>query len=290
VPGGRLEPSGAGRLRPAGGRVDVTTSARAGVRICALAAALAGLGLVTGDGQAYWLCIPVALLAAGWCGTPAATALATAVVLAGAGAPALAGAVRPPAVWAALLAPAGSVAIVEWRAARLRCEREDLRDVALTDPLTRIANRRALQDRARHEVSRHLRSGRPFAVLMLDLDGFKGVNDRFGHGAGDDLLRDVAAALARAMRAQDLVARIGGDEFCVLAPETSEAGAARLADRVRAAVHGVTAGAVAVRGSVGAAVFPEDAIDPAELIRIADIRLLAAKRELYRDRSARRAA
>jgi diguanylate cyclase (GGDEF)-like protein len=276
VPGGRLEPSGAGRLRPAGGRVDVTTSARAGVRICALAAALAGLGLVTGDGQAYWLCIPVALLAAGWCGTPAATALATAV--------------GPPAVWAALLAPAGSVAIVEWRAARLRCEREDLRDVALTDPLTRIANRRALQDRARHEVSRHLRSGRPFAVLMLDLDGFKGVNDRFGHGAGDDLLRDVAAALARAMRAQDLVARIGGDEFCVLAPETSEAGAARLADRVRAAVHGVTAGAVAVRGSVGAAVFPEDAIDPAELIRIADIRLLAAKRELYRDRSARRAA
>jgi diguanylate cyclase (GGDEF)-like protein len=119
---------------------------------------------------------------------------------------------------------------------------------------------------------------------MVDLDGFKQVNDRFGHAAGDDLLRDVAAALSQAMRGQDTVARFGGDEFCVLAPDTDTDGTGPLCDRVSDAIRGVTAGMQHVRGSVGAAVFPDDGGEPADLIDVADVRLLAAKRELYRER------
>jgi diguanylate cyclase (GGDEF)-like protein len=113
---------------------------------------------------------------------------------------------------------------------------------------------------------------------MLDLDGFKQLNDRFGHAAGDDLLRDVAVALRRAMRAQDTVARFGGDEFCVLAPETDERGTERLAAKVTQAVREVTVGMEAVAGSVGVALFPVDGTTPAALMHAADERLLDAKR------------
>lgn len=256
----------------------------------ALAAMCAGLVALSGDGQAYWLCVPAALLVATGCRSWAAAALAGAAVCAAAGAAVLVGASGGPPLWLAIVVPAASLLVLERLRAGLKRERDDLRDFALTDPLTRVANRRALLHRLEHELDRHRRNGRPFAILMLDLDGFKPLNDRFGHEAGDDLLRDVAAALSRAMRAQDLVARIGGDEFCVLAPETDGPGAERLAGRVRGVVRTVTAGAIAVRGSVGAAVFPDDAEDPIALMRVADARLLAAKRELYRDGERRPAA
>ncbi len=93
---------------------------------------------------------------------------------------------------------------------------------------------------------------------MIDLDGFKALNDRFGHLAGDDLLCDVAQALKHTIRAQDTVARIGGDEFCVLAPETGEPGTHRLRARVERAVTSVTAGVHTVRASVGVSSFPQD--------------------------------
>ncbi|MGH2930973.1 MAG: GGDEF domain-containing protein, partial [Solirubrobacteraceae bacterium] len=144
-------------------------------------------------------------------------------------------------------------------------------------------------EHAHHEVARHRRTRRRFTVVMLDLDGFKAVNDRFGHGAGDDLLCDVAAALVRTMRAQDTVARIGGDEFCVLAPETDERGSARLTAKVLTAVRDVSAGIDSVSGSVGVAIFPEDGATAAALMQAADERLLEAKRERYRGRR-RRAA
>jgi len=94
------------------------------------------------------------------------------------------------------------------------------------------------------------------------------------------------------MRGQDTVARFGGDEFCVLAPDTDADGAGALCDRVAAAIRAVTAGMQHVHGSVGAAVFPDDGHEPTALIDVADVRLLEAKRELYRDsgRPARRAA
>jgi diguanylate cyclase (GGDEF)-like protein len=281
MPGGRPDPSAVVRSAAPG---------QIGIAVLAVAAGVAGLVVLAHGGAWFWVCVPAALFAAGWCRAPGSTALATAVVVAAAGAGAAA-AGHPPAWAAATLVPAASVGVLQRRRAALERERDGLRDSALTDPLTSIANRRALLARAEHEIARHRRAGRPFALVMLDLDGFKALNDRFGHGAGDDLLRDVAVALRRAMRAQDTVARIGGDEFCVLAPETGRAGVARLTGRVGAAVRDVTAGTTTVHGSVGAAVYPGDATDPLTLMQVADARLLEAKRTLYRGgRPARRAA
>jgi len=263
-----------------------------GLAVAAAAAAVAGLIALTGEGQAYWVCVPVALAAASICRSPRSSALATVVVVAAAVAAARTDCAQPPAMWAALTVPLASAGVLHLVRTRLERDRDGLRDFALTDPLTRVANRRALLAAAEHEIARHRRAERPFAVVMIDLDGFKQVNDRYGHAAGDDLLRDVAAALTHAMRGQDTVARFGGDEFCVLAPDTDADGAGPLCARASAAIRGVTAGMQHVRGSVGAAVFPEDGGDPAELIDVADARLLEAKRLLYRERErpARRAA
>src|SRR4029077_19829183 len=141
-----------------------------------------------------------------------------------------------------VLVPAASVAVLLAVRDRLESERDALRASPSSDPLTGVATRRSLLERIDYEISRHARSRRTFALLMLDLDGFKLLNDRFGHPAGDDLLREVAAALARAIRDQDIVAGVGGDEFCVLAPETDAAGAQHLVARVEASVARVVAG------------------------------------------------
>ena len=131
-----------------------------------------------------------------------------------------------------------------------------MRRFALRDPLTGLANRRALDERLGYEIARHTRHGESFAVLALDLDGFKAVNDRFGHDAGDELLREAAAALVEVVRAQDTVVRLGGDEFCVLAPQTGQASADHLAARVRDALAGVTAGLSGLSASMGTAGVP----------------------------------
>jgi diguanylate cyclase (GGDEF)-like protein len=165
-----------------------------------------------------------------------------------------------------------------------------MRDVALTDPLTGISNRRQLLARADYEIARHSRGRRNFALVMLDLDGFKLLNDRFGHAAGDELLCDVADALQHAVRGQDTVARIGGDEFCVLAPETDGPRTLPLAKRITAAVTDATTGVEALRASIGIAVFPDDGLSAQELLHAADERLLNAKRELGARRTRVRAA
>ena len=124
--------------------------------------------------------------------------------------------------WLCVALSLACTAALRQRLVTLERERDALRRDALSDPVTGAANRRSLMSRAEYEIARHRRADQTFALVMLDLDGFKQLNDRFGHAAGDDLLRDVAGALRRAMRAQDTVARFGGDEFCVLAPETDE--------------------------------------------------------------------
>ena len=250
------------------------------MRTVAIAAATAALVAITHDRDAVWVCVPAALLAAGGPRGRVAGVTAAAAVIGSALTADLTAATthsRPSTALLVLVA-AASVAILLAVRDRVGRERDALRASALTDPLTGAANRRSLLSRIDYEMARHARSRRSFALLMLDLDGFKLLNDRFGHPAGDDLLREVAAALARVVRDQDTVARVGGDEFCVLAPETDETGAQRLISRVETAVARVTAGADSLGASAGAAVFPRDGETAERLIQAADQNLLASKR------------
>lgn len=254
--------------------------------ICVIAAAISLFGRA---GGATWLCVPLAMLACAACATPRGAVLAAGAAAAAGLAPALvvSSSGRPSAALL-LLVLAGCAAVLIVVRERLVRESAALRGYALSDPLTGIANRRSLLICADYEVARHHRAGRSFALTMLDLDGFKALNDRFGHPAGDDLLRNVAASLQRVMRGQDTVARFGGDEFCVLAPETDEKGTERLATRIAQAVSDVTVGVEMVRASLGIAVFPDDGGEPSELLQTADQRLLEAKRRRAAGRQGQR--
>jgi diguanylate cyclase (GGDEF)-like protein len=284
----RSRPAGRSPKRPRHGGPTVGRRPRRIAVIALLGALIAGLVVLFG-GQAYWLCVPAALFATAQSRTRAGVAAITiALVAAGEGA-GIASAVhgRPPLALA-LLVPAASVSVLLALRERLESQREALRRSALTDPLTGLAKRRSLLARIDYEVSRHTRARRPFGVMMIDLDGFKALNDRFGHPAGDDLLRDVGAAIARAIRDQDTAARLGGDEFCVLAPETDLAGTQQLCERVLAAVASVTAGIEALGASAGIALFPGDGAQAMFLLEAADQQLLEAKRR--RGRGHRRRA
>lgn len=155
--------------------------------------------------------------------------------------------------------------------------------LAQHDALTGVGNRRMLDERLEYELVRHMRSGAPLALLVLDLNGFKQINDTIGHNAGDDVLREVAMALEGAVRAQDTVARPGGDEFCVLAPEADAVCAEELVARVRAALREVIAHPVSA--GIGVARFPEDALTARDLLEVADARQRADKPSVD-DRSA----
>ena len=256
-----------------------------------IAGITAGAVVLAGGGTAFWLCVPAALLAAARSRSRRGAGLATALMVAAAAGPSLFlhGHPHPPAALA-LAVPAACVAILVAVRERLERECETLRRSALTDPLTGIANRRSLLARIDYEISRHGRARRGFALVMVDLDGFKLLNDRFGHLAGDDLLRDVAAALKHTIRAQDTAARMGGDEFCVLAPETEGTGVQKLEARVLKAVASVTTGVDTLRASVGTSVFPNDGRSPEDLLHAADERMLDSKRARGSRRPQRRAA
>jgi diguanylate cyclase (GGDEF)-like protein len=144
---------------------------------------------------------------------------------------------------------------------------------ATTDPLTGLANRRGFDA----EVAR-LRGRRPFAVLALDVDSLKTVNDSFGHAAGDALLVSIAQATVRAMRRGDLVARIGGDEFAAFLLESTEIGARRAAEAILAALGSTKVGDVVPAVSIGIACGDADA-DVATVLQRADGVMYAAKRQ-----------
>ncbi|SDH10306.1 GGDEF domain-containing protein [Roseospirillum parvum] len=155
-----------------------------------------------------------------------------------------------------------------------------LESLARVDGLTGLANRMTFDERMETEVTRGARSGRGFALLYLDLDGFKAINDSAGHAAGDIVLRDVAEALKGCCRAADLPARVGGDEFVVLLPEVPDADAARtVAEKVLARIealtwpHGMTVGV-----SVGVALWPDHGRTATDLMRRADEAMYAAKK------------
>jgi len=259
----------------------VTPVARA-IRAALVAAVVAAVATAGGE-QGFWACVPGVLVLAAAEPRPRGTLLAgLSVVL-------VAALVAPPPVMPAIVVVPASVAVLLLMRHRLERERDAMRGAALRDPLTGLANRRALDERLAYEIARHTRHGESFVVLALDLDGFKAINDRFGHDAGDEVLRDIAAALREAMRAQDTVVRLGGDEFCVLAPQTDEEGAGRLTARVLAALASVTAGVRGMSASVGSAVFPAGGIRPDELLAAADAAAVLAKRRRRADRAGRAA-
>lgn len=153
-----------------------------------------------------------------------------------------------------------------------------LSELALTDPLTGLANRRALFEALRRELASALRQERPLTVLMLDLDGFKGVNDRHGHEEGDRVLELAATALRQALRASDLPVRMGGDEFAALLPGADLPTAREVGQRLFAAFDGLR-GPHAVTMSVGVASFsPAHPQEPEALLRQADEAMYRAKK------------
>jgi diguanylate cyclase (GGDEF)-like protein len=166
---------------------------------------------------------------------------------------------------------------------RLRNE-ERLRYIADHDPLTGLANRRRFNDLLSHHVEMCRRYGMEGAVMMLDLDGLKRVNDEHGHAAGDELITSTADALRNRLRTSDLGARIGGDEFAILLTRTTRKGALSTAESILKAIEPASAalrefGIERVHGSIGV-VMIEDAprADAEELLTLADDAMYEAKR------------
>jgi diguanylate cyclase (GGDEF)-like protein len=161
---------------------------------------------------------------------------------------------------------------------QLEQSREAYRFLSRHDPLTGVGNYRQLHQALNAELSRHARSDRRFALILLDLDDFKGVNDSFGHLAGDRILRNVAEVLKESIRPGDTIARHGGDEFSVIAPETSAAEASNLALRIEEAVQRVVAGEENLTASSGCAIYPDAGQSVDELIGAGDDALKREKR------------
>jgi diguanylate cyclase (GGDEF)-like protein len=149
--------------------------------------------------------------------------------------------------------------------------------LAITDTMTEIANHRAFQGRLRAEIARAQRYNYALILLMLDVDDFKHYNDDYGHPAGDQVLREIAALMRETVREGDLVARYGGEEFAALLPQTDAESGRRVAERIREVVetHSFTFHPVTL--SIGAAEYVTDGIDAEELISRADQALYAAK-------------
>jgi diguanylate cyclase (GGDEF)-like protein/PAS domain S-box-containing protein len=153
--------------------------------------------------------------------------------------------------------------------------------LAQHDMLTGLPNRLLLDDRLTEAIALARRRGTPLAVCFLDIDGFKGVNDRLGHAAGDSILQSVAAGLCGVLRRSDTVSRYGGDEFVILLPEIKRAadagGVAKKLLLAAAGPHRVAAEDVAVTGSLGAAIYPGHGEDGAVLVRNSDAAMYEAK-------------
>jgi diguanylate cyclase (GGDEF)-like protein len=157
------------------------------------------------------------------------------------------------------------------------------RSQALRDPLTELPNRVLLEDRIQQALSSSQRTGEPFTLICVDLDGFKEVNDVRGHGAGDAVLRSLARRFEAIVRASDTVARVGGDEFVILSLGTgNDDQAAALVGRLRHALRRpfrVEGSTVEIDGSVGWAVYPTDGATSVELMSRADGQMYATKRD-----------
>lgn len=159
---------------------------------------------------------------------------------------------------------------------------DELAAQAATDPMTGIYNRYHFQKQLKSEWARYLRYSRPVSLLMLDIDQFKSINDRFGHDVGDQVITFVARMCRRDSRNSDTAARIGGEEFVLLLPETGLNDASIVAERLRTAIAEkmIPCGRASVRVTVSIGVATADPLmnEPADLVRRADDLLYAAKR------------
>jgi cyclic di-GMP phosphodiesterase len=182
-------------------------------------------------------------------------------------------------VFTGLLMSAGGLVI--WAAYRdLESTNAQLSEVSFKDEVTHLYNRRFFAIRLEEEIARYRRYHHPVSLVLLDLDGFKSINDHFGHGAGDDTLRGVADLLLKHSRGINIICRYGGDEFAILLVETAREGAQIYADRIRhmLAQHDFPHGSL-LSASLGVASLPEDVGASADdLIRAADEALYASKR------------
>lgn len=164
----------------------------------------------------------------------------------------------------------------------LRDQAEQLERLSTTDELTGVYNRRHLSRRLEEEARRAARDGTMLALVLLDVDNFKAINDRHSHVAGDQVLVRIAGVLAETVRRSDVVARWGGEEFALLLPGCGIAEASRVAEKARAAIAGNdwsdAAPGLAVTVSIGVACLREAGSDTLELVRLADRRLYGAKR------------
>jgi diguanylate cyclase (GGDEF)-like protein len=153
---------------------------------------------------------------------------------------------------------------------------EEMKRLASTDSLTELYNRHFFNEVFPLEIERARRYDKPLAILLMDIDGFKAINDHLGHLRGDEVLKVVARSLANQLRAADLIARFGGDEFIVILPETSKEEASVVADRLKQAVARQKVGEFPLGITIGAASFHPD-ISPKALLEEAD-------RDLYRQK------
>ena len=166
-------------------------------------------------------------------------------------------------------------------ARRLRASHQALWALSRRDELTGVGNYRSLHERLAEEIARHRRHSREFGLVLLDLDGFKAVNERLGHLEGDRLLAEIGVALSDAVRIEDSVFRQGGDEFAVIVPEASAEEVEEVAARLRARVTRRGFGSDdkwPVSATSGFAMFPADGTDVESLLRFADADLFVAKR------------
>ncbi len=159
----------------------------------------------------------------------------------------------------------------------IRLQNEELQILARRDPLTGVANRRAFLERFEGLFVASKESGRRLSFLMVDIDHFKRINDEHGHQAGDEVIQRVSEALAEAVRSSDAVCRYGGEEFCIVLPETPPEGAVLVAERLREKIASPGFARVPVSASFGVASVAFGAVSSAELINQADEALYASK-------------
>lgn len=162
----------------------------------------------------------------------------------------------------------------------LKASERHLRQLARTDPLTGSANSRLFAEAGTAEIQRAMRYEHPFTVAFMDMDDFKGVNDTFGHSAGDALLREIASRVRSTIRRTDTMARLGGDEFAILFPETARDGAGAIIERLRAALTDIRVqGDRPVTFSIGVVTDTGKRCTFDEILKAADSLMYKAKRE-----------